>query len=156
MSGFDSWVYSYSRRGRCGKVGIPRTLRDFQARWKSLLWGFSTERLFHRCWRGVFGRCDGHTLGGETSQPMRPVGEADGSIQMLVNHDDAAGQRSSPVHPLDLQTQLLKADRVVPVHGALKLQGKDQVQIFAGASHKGTAALRRRNLKAAIELVDVV
>jgi len=87
---------------------------------------------------------------------MRPVGEADGPIQVLVNPDVAAGQRSSPVHRLDLQTQLLKADRVVPVHGALKLEGKDQVQIFAWASQKGTAALRGRNLKAAIELVDVV
>src|ERR1035441_2926439 len=117
MSGFDSWVYSYSRRGRCGKVGIPRTLRDFQARRKSLLLGFSTARLFHSVWGWVWGCWDSHTLGAITAQPMRPVGEADGPIQMLVNHDVAAGQRSSPVHPLDLQTQLLKADRVVPVHG---------------------------------------
>ena len=28
-------------------MGIPRFLRDFQARWKSLLLDFSTERLFH-------------------------------------------------------------------------------------------------------------
>src|SRR5450759_5512773 len=89
--------------------------------------------------------------GAITAQPMRPVREADGSIQVLVNHDVAAGQRSSPVHPLDLQTQLLKADRVVPVHGALKLEGKDQVQIFAWARQKGTAALRGCHLKTQIE-----
>src|SRR3989442_4518239 len=36
-----------TRRRGCGKVGIPRSGRDFQGRWKSPLLGFSTERLFH-------------------------------------------------------------------------------------------------------------
>src|SRR5262249_22059054 len=36
-----------SRRG-CGKVGIPRSLRDFQARWESRVLDFSALRLFHR------------------------------------------------------------------------------------------------------------
>src|ERR1035438_6808204 len=34
------------RRRDCGKVGIPRFGRDFQARWESPK-DFSTERLFH-------------------------------------------------------------------------------------------------------------
>ena len=44
MSGF---VFSSSRRRSCWKVGIPRCLRDFQARWKSRHLDFSTERLFN-------------------------------------------------------------------------------------------------------------
>ena len=40
---------------------------------------------------------------------------------MLVNQDRAAGQGPSPVHPLDLQGQVLKADGVIAVDGALKL-----------------------------------
>ena len=35
-------------------MGIPRFLRDFQARWKSLLLDFSTERLFHSLRRECF------------------------------------------------------------------------------------------------------
>ena len=61
---------------------------------------------------------------------MRPVGEADGPVQVLMNHDVAAGQRPSPLHPLNLQLQVLKADGVVPVYRPLKLQGEDQVQIL--------------------------
>ena len=52
------------------------------------------------------------------------------------------------VHPFNLQLQILKADRVVPVHRPLKLQGEDQVQILAWAREKRAAALRRRHLKA--------
>src|SRR5271165_6855060 len=142
MSGFGCSVYSYTRsRRRCGKVGIPRCWRDFQARGKSRFGDFSTARLFHSVGRGVFVGVEGHTLGAITSQPMRPVGEADGSVQVLMNHDGAAGQRPSPVHPLNLQLQVLKADGVVPVYRPLKLQAEDQVQILAGAGEKRVAAL---------------
>jgi hypothetical protein len=41
----NALVVDRSRRG-CGKVGIPRGLRDFQVRWESPK-DFSTERLFH-------------------------------------------------------------------------------------------------------------
>src|SRR4029077_6168174 len=42
-----SGLRSMDRRRRgCGKVGIPRPLRDFQAQWKPCL-VVSTERLFH-------------------------------------------------------------------------------------------------------------
>src|SRR5271157_2389618 len=87
---------------------------------------------------------------------MRPVGEADGSVQMLVNYDIAARQRPSPVHPLNLQLQVLKADGVVPVYRPLKLQAEDQVQILAGAGEKRVAALGGRHLKATVELGDVM
>ena len=75
-------------------------------------------------------------MGAITSQPMRPVGEADGSVQVLVHHDVATGQRPSPVHSFNLQLQILEADGVVPVHGSLKLQREDQVQMLAGQGRK--------------------
>jgi len=69
-------------------------------------------------------------LGGVASQPVRPMGNTQSSIQVLVNHDRAAGQRASPVHPLDLQSQILKADGVGAVDGALKLKREDQGRTY--------------------------
>src|SRR5271166_1409474 len=157
MSGFGCSVYSYTRsRRRCGKVGIPRSWRDFQARWESLLWDVPTARLFHSVRRRVFVCVEGHTLGAITSQPTRSVGEADGTVQVLVNQHGAAGQCPAPLHPLNLQRQVLKADGVVAVHRALKLQREDQVQILAARTpHKRAPALCRRHLKAAVELAHV-
>ena len=57
---------------------------------------------------------------------MRPMGNTQSSVQVLVNQDRAAGQGPSPVHPLDLQSQVLKADGVIAVNGALKLEREDQ------------------------------
>ena len=87
---------------------------------------------------------------------MRPVGQAEAAVQVLVNHDVATGQRPSPGHGFNLQLQVLKADGIVPVHRALKLQRKDQVQIFVRTRQKRAARLRRRHLKAAIEFGDVM
>ena len=67
-----------------------------------------------------------------------------------------AGQRSAPAHRCDLQSQVLKTDRVVPVHRALELQGKDPFQVFAPIGHKGAPRLRAGHLEAAIELGDVM
>ncbi|MBZ5641906.1 MAG: hypothetical protein LAO19_04035 [Acidobacteriia bacterium] len=41
-----AWRWRLHRRRGCGKVGIPRRLRDSQAQWKSCFY-FSTQRLFH-------------------------------------------------------------------------------------------------------------
>jgi hypothetical protein len=43
-----------SRRRGWGKVGIPRSLRDFQARWESRVYDFSTARLLHSPSRAAF------------------------------------------------------------------------------------------------------
>src|SRR6516164_1390033 len=76
---------------------------------------------------------------------------------MLVHRDVAASQRPSPWHLLDLQPQVLKADRVVAVHRALKLQREDQIQVLAaGTRHERAPALCRRHLKAAVELADIL
>src|SRR5271167_2282939 len=76
---------------------------------------------------------------------------------MLMQGHGAASQCPAPDHPLDLQSQILEAHRVVAVHHALELQREDQLQIFAAwASHKRAATLPSWNLKAAIELPQVV
>jgi|SRR6266849_4844228 hypothetical protein len=95
-------------------------------------------------------------MGGIPFQSMWPVGNTQSSIQVLVNRDVAAGQRPSPVHPLDLQNVILKADGVVAVYGALALNREDQVPVLASTRDKGRPALCRRHLKATIELSDVV
>ena len=87
---------------------------------------------------------------------MRSVGQADRSIQMLMHSHRAASQAGSPTHRFDLQAEVLKADRVVPVHCALELQREDEIQIPAAPGDKRAARLRRPHLKAAIELGDVV
>ena len=58
MSGLS---YTTSGRRGCGKVGIPRLLRDFQARWESRVLDFSTSRLFHSPSRRGFAFCQGRT-----------------------------------------------------------------------------------------------
>ena len=46
-------------------------------------------------------------------------------VQMLVHHHRATRQTRSPSHRFDLQAEILEADRVVPVHRTLELQGED-------------------------------
>src|SRR5437899_7003789 len=90
------------------------------------------------------------------AQTVRSVAETQGAIQVLVCSYGAAGESGTPLHRLDLQSQVLKADRVVAVHGALKLQREDPLEIALGTGHKSVAPLRRRDLEAAIELGHIV
>ena len=71
-------------------MGIPRTLRDFQARGESRLFDFSTARLFHSPSHRHFCRALRHPFGRVASQQVRPVGEAESSIQVLMHRDLAA------------------------------------------------------------------
>ena len=52
----------------------------------------------------------------EAPQHMRPVGEAQRSIQMLMHCHLAARQRGSPPHPFQLQREILEAHSVVAIH----------------------------------------
>src|ERR1035437_9272068 len=95
---------SSSRRSRsCWKVGIPRCLRDFQARWESRFLDFSTERLFNSllC-RPLRNRL---TLTGISPQASWSVGDAEGAVQMLVNDDIASSQSRSEEHTSELQSR---------------------------------------------------
>src|ERR1019366_10541014 len=79
-----------------------------------------------------------------------------GPVQVLTRNHGAARQRCSPAHGFDLQSQVLKADRVVAVHRALELQRKDALQVFPPIGHKGSARLRGCYLEAAIKIPDVM
>lgn len=64
---------------------------------------------------------------------MRPMGEADGSVQMLWHHDVASGQRPSPVHSFNLRLKVLETDGVVTVHRARKLLSSGHYQLVVRA-----------------------
>ena len=122
-------------------MGIPRTLRDFQAGWESRLLDFSTPRLFHGLAGCQFQVKDRTAPLVVATERMRSIAETQSSIQVLVHRDGAAGQRAPPAHRFNLQDQVLKAHRIVPVHRALELQRKDALQIFAPIGHKGSCPL---------------
>jgi Transposase IS116/IS110/IS902 family len=72
------------------------------------------------------------------TEAVWPIAETQSPVQVLVRDHGAACQRCSPAHALDLQNQVLKAHRVVPVHGALELQRKNALQILAAIWAGGT------------------
>src|ERR1035437_10680473 len=123
MSGLS---YTTSSRRGCGKVGIPRLLRDFEARWERRVLDFSSSRLFHSPSRRGFAFCQGRTQSAVSAQSVRSMGEAEASVQVLMHGHAAARQAGSPAHRLDLQAEILNADGVVPIHRALELQREDQ------------------------------
>src|SRR5467141_3220619 len=73
------------RRRGCGKVGIPRPLRDFQAQWEPCLW-VSTERLFHSLSPAIplLFAPPRPSLRVVTAHDMRPVPNTPGFIQMFA------------------------------------------------------------------------
>ena len=76
------------RRRDCGKVGIPRFGRDFQARWESPK-DFSTVRLFHSLPPPVslrFGQA-GLSLRVVTTHRVRPIVNAPALIEMFADGD---------------------------------------------------------------------
>src|ERR1700684_4526789 len=82
------------RRRGCGEVGIPRFGRDFQARWESLLCDFSTARLLHSLL--PIATDPRQTLGVVAPHAMRPIAQAQRSIQVLMQGHRATRQRGSP------------------------------------------------------------
>ena len=89
-------------------------------------------------------RVRGRAGGVIAAETMRAVAETQGSVEMLMNDHAAARQSGSPLDPLDLQRQILKADGVIAVDGALELQRENPLQIPAAAGQESAAALRRR------------
>src|SRR5579863_9516226 len=100
-----SGLRSMDRRRRgCGKVGIPRPLRDFQAQWEPCLW-VSTERLFHSLSPAIpflFAQ-PRPSLRVVTAHDMRPVPNTPGFIQMFADRDRTSRQGSPPARRLDLK-----------------------------------------------------
>src|SRR6201987_5461331 len=153
MSGFRLIA---SRSRGCGKVGIPRILRDFQARRESRFLDFSALRLFHSPTRAYFFFRHRHSFRTVVAETLGAVSNRESSVQVLVHGDRTAGQGRTPAHRFNLQAQILNVYRVVAVDGTFELQGEDQIQISAGTGYKRIATLCRRHLKASIELGDVV
>src|SRR6266576_6776849 len=144
-----------SRSRGCGKVGVPRSMRDFQAGWESRFWDFSSPRLFHNPWRRRF-VLQQLSFRAIAAQALRSVSEGERSIQMLVHPHRAARQGRSPTHRFDLQAEVLKAHRVISIHRPLKLHTKNEVEVLTSAWQKGCSPLRRAHLKMTVELGDIV
>src|SRR5579872_4503857 len=90
------------RRRGCGKVGIPRLLRDFQAQWKTCFW-FSKKRLFHSLSPAIqFALAQPRpSLRGVATDDVWPVPDTPGFIQMLAHRDRTSRERSPPARRLD-------------------------------------------------------
>src|SRR5580704_3588138 len=145
------------RRRGCGKVGIPRLLRDFQAQWKTCLW-FSTERLFHSLCPTIqfrFAR-PRPSLRVVTAHDVRPVPHAPGFIQMFAHRDGTSRQGSSPARRLNLKDCSSHHHGIVPVHHALLLHREHHLQILSPAGQKGRARLQGRHPKPSIELRHIL
>src|ERR1019366_758468 len=93
------------RRRGCGKVGIPRCVRDFQAERKSLPLGFSSQRLFYSLSPAIqFALAQTRpSLRVLTADDMRPIANTPALVQMLADRDRASGQSSPPARRFDLQ-----------------------------------------------------
>src|SRR5216683_5373744 len=87
---------------------------------------------------------------------MRPIAETQSAVQMLVCNYAATSERAPPLHRFNLQAQVLKADGIVAVDRTFELQRENASQVALGARHKGAAPLGGCDLKAAVELGDVL
>src|SRR6267378_2795669 len=153
-----SGLRSMDRRRRgCGKVGIPRPLRDFQAQWEPCLW-VSTERLFHSLSPAIplLFAPPRPSLRVVTAHDMRPVPNTPGFIQMFADRDRTSRQGSPPARRLDLEDFSSHHDRIIPVHHALLLHREHHVQILSPAGQKCAAPLQSRDLKPLIEFGHVL
>src|SRR5512138_2884289 len=90
------------------------------------------------------------------AQTLGTVGNSERSVQVLMYLCRTAGQGGAPAYWLNLQAQVLDTYRVVAVDGSFELQRENQIQIFTRPGHKRCATLRRRHLKARLELGDVL
>src|SRR5215471_370055 len=113
-----------------------------------------SRRLFHSPSRRR--RCNRFALGGVAAQSVWSVAQAELAVEVLMHCHRATRQGAAPAHPLDLQTQVLKAHRVVAVHRALKLQREDALQVAPRWRQKRVATLCCCDLKTTVELPDIV
>src|SRR6266403_404235 len=145
------------RRRGCGKVGIPRFLRDSQAQWEPCLW-VSTERLSHSLSPAIrFALAQPRpSLRVVAAHDMRRVPNTPGLIQMFADGDRTSGQASPPARRLDLENLSSPYHCVIPAHHSLLLHREHHLQVFSPAREKCAAPLHRRDLKPLIELRHVL
>ena len=82
-------LFGISKRG--GKVGF---------------WTFPRARLFHGLARRQFPVENRTAAVVVATETVRPIAEAQASVEVLVRDHRAARQRSPPAHGLDLQSQV--------------------------------------------------
>src|ERR1017187_3291899 len=145
------------RRRACGKVGIPRFGRDFQARWESPK-DFSTERLSHSLPPPVLLRLRqaGPSLSVVATHNVRPISNAPALIQMFADGDRTSSQRSSTARRFDLQRFPSHHHRVISAHHPLLLHREQNIQILPLAPQKRAARLQSPHLESLIELGRVL
>ena len=80
-------------------MGIPRTLRDFHAGWESRLLDFSTPRLFHGLAGRQFWVEDRTAALVVATEGVRPIAEAQGSIQVSAPSRPACKKTCLPCSP---------------------------------------------------------
>ena len=108
---------------------IARSSRDLQVGWESLLFDFSTTRLFHGLDLVFAQRRKELSFRAVVSDAMSCNHEGQGGIQMLMDDGLASGQGGAPVGTLELHLQVAKANRVVPINSALVALREDHFQV---------------------------
>lgn len=87
---------------------------------------------------------------------MRPEGDAESLVDVLVHQDSASGKRDPQMRRLNLKNDSLKGDGVIVSHGPFFFDGEDEIKIQMSLNwHKGRAHLLRFNRKAFVVLTDV-
>ena len=86
------------------------------------MFDFSSLCLFHSPTRADFFLFQQHSSRTVVPQTLGAVSKRVSSIQVLVHGDRTAGQGGAPVHPFNLQPQVLNAYRVVAIDGTFELQ----------------------------------
>ena len=106
---------SASRRRGGGKVRIPRSLRDLQVERESLFCDFSSQRLFHGLDLFFGQRRQQFSFRAVVSDAMSCGHEGQGSVQVLMDDRLASSQSGAPLGTLNLDGQVVKAHRVIPI-----------------------------------------
>ena len=115
---------------------IPRILRDLQVERESRFFDFSFQRLFHGLDLFFGQRRQQFSFCAVVSDAMSQDHEGEASVQMLMDADLASGQCGAPLGTLDLQDQVVKAHRVIPINGALESLREDHFQVPLPTGYK--------------------
>src|ERR1700709_2594356 len=87
---------------------------------------------------------------------MRPVPDGQGSIQVLVNRNRAAGRGVAEAGLVDLPRPRANGDCVVFRHDSFRLYREDPVQVGPAGTPEGGALLFSRHAELLVELPDIL
>lgn len=90
------------------------------------------------------------------AEKMWAEGDAEGLINVLVNHDSASGKRDPQMRGLNLKNNSLEGDGVIVPHSALFFDGEDEIKIQMSLDrNKGRARLFGFDGEAFVVLTDI-